>query len=126
MASPCLTTTSDIITYSALKDEGTRFTPALDGLSREITICNITENGYEEYHIRIKENTEDNSDTALIENLNEGNYVFIPYGHRYNSFSNQYIETDEFSKNNENESNEVANYKFVVINEKDEEEEYQL
>ncbi len=47
------------------------------GKARRIVVMNLTENGYEEIAIIIKEAQTDNDDTKLIENLNEGYYKVI-------------------------------------------------
>ena len=47
------------------------------GKVRRIVVMNLTENGYEEIAIIIKEAQTDNDDTKLIENLNAGYYKVI-------------------------------------------------
>lgn len=44
------------------------------GKTKRIVVMNLTENGYEEITIIIKEAETNNDDTKLIENLNAGNY----------------------------------------------------
>lgn len=53
-------------------DEATEDTTL--GKARRIVVMNLTENGYEEIAIIIKEAQTDNDDTKLIENLNAGKY----------------------------------------------------
>lgn len=61
---------------SFINDYGTMEDTEL-GKARHIKVTNLTENGYEEIAIIIKEAQTDNDDTKLIENLNEGYYKVI-------------------------------------------------
>ena len=61
---------------SFINDYGTTEGTEL-GKARHIKVTNLTENGYEEIAIIIKEAQTDNDDTKLIENLNEGYYKVI-------------------------------------------------
>lgn len=61
---------------SFINDYGTTEDTEL-GKARHIKVMNLTENGYEEIAIIIKEAQTDNDDTKLIENLNEGYYKVI-------------------------------------------------
>ena len=61
---------------SFINDYGTTEDAEL-GKARHIKVTNLTENGYEEIAIIIKEAQTDNDDTKLIENLNEGYYKVI-------------------------------------------------
>ena len=61
---------------SFINDYGTMEDTEL-GKARHIKVTNLTENGYEEIAIIIKEAQTDNDDTKLIENLNEGYYEVI-------------------------------------------------
>ena len=61
---------------SFINDYGTTEDTEL-GKARHIKVTNLTENGYEEIAIIIKEAQTDNDDTKLIENLNEGYYKVI-------------------------------------------------
>ena len=60
-------------TRSFINDYGTTEDTEL-GKARRIVVMNLTENGYEEISIIIKEAQTDNDDTKLIENLNAGKY----------------------------------------------------
>ena len=61
---------------SFINDYGTTEDAELEK-ARHIKVTNLTENGYEEIAIIIKEAQTDNDDTKLIENLNEGYYKVI-------------------------------------------------
>ena len=61
---------------SFINDYGTTEDTEL-GKARHIKVMNLTENGYEEIAIIIKEAQTDNDDTKMIENLNEGYYKVI-------------------------------------------------
>lgn len=61
---------------SFINDYGTMEDTEL-GKARHIKVTNLTENGYEEIAIIIKEAQTDNDDTKLIKNLNEGYYKVI-------------------------------------------------
>ena len=63
-------------TRSFINDYGTTEDAEL-GKARHIKVTNLTENGYEEIAIIIKEAQTDNDDTKMIENLNEGYYKVI-------------------------------------------------
>ena len=58
---------------SFINDYGTTEDTEL-GKARHIKVMNLTENGYEEIAIIIKEAQTDNDDTKMIENLNAGKY----------------------------------------------------
>ena len=63
-------------TRSFINDYGTTEDAEL-GKARHIKVTNLTENGYEEIAIIIKEAQTDNDDTKMIANLNEGYYKVI-------------------------------------------------
>lgn len=63
-------------TRSFINDYGTTEDTEL-GKARHIKVTNLTENGYEEIAIIIKEAQTDNDDTKMIENLNAGYYKVI-------------------------------------------------
>ena len=63
-------------TRSFINDYGTTEDTEL-GKARHIKVMNLTENGYEEIAIIIKEAQTDNDDTKMIENLNKGYYKVI-------------------------------------------------
>lgn len=63
------------------------------GKTKRIVVMNLTENGYEEITIIIKEAETNNDDTKLIENLNAGNYKVTSAAKR-GKFTGALLKTD--------------------------------
>lgn len=89
LASDSLIKSTNEETISFIKDNGSDVEPALGGIGRDITILNITENGYEEISLRI---LNADNDSGLIENLNNSKY--ITYGEKSATFSDNTISQD--------------------------------
>ncbi len=109
-------------TQSFIIDNGAGVDTDLEGVSRRIVIMNLTENGYEEVTIRIKEDQSNSNDTTLIENLNNGEYYEVETAARSGTFTGTVLENVDLPQ----QETEVANYSLVYTNEKGETEEYEL
>lgn len=112
----------DANTQSFIIDNGAGVDTDLEGVSRRIVIMNLTENGYEEVTIRIKEDQSNSNDTTLIENLNNGEYYEVETAARSGTFTGTVLENVDLPQ----QETEVANYSLVYTNEKGETEEYEL
>ena len=109
-------------TQSFIVDDGSNTNATLNGTARTIRVMNLTENGYEEFTIRVKENQSNNNDTTLIENLNNGEYYEVETAARSGTFTGTVLENVDLPQ----QETEVANYSLVYTNEKGETEEYEL
>ena len=112
----------DANTQSFIRDNGSTVDSGVNGTARRIVVMNLTENGYEEVSIRIKEDQSTYSDEALIENLNNGDYYEIEADAEKGTFTGTVLENVDLPQ----QETEVASYSLVYTNEKGETEEYEL
>lgn len=92
LAEDGIITAVDQNTQSFIKDIGSGVNPTLNGTAREIVVMNLTENGYEEVSIIIKETQNNNNDITLMEHLNKGEYYEIESARKSGVFSGAILE----------------------------------
>lgn len=123
LASDGIISAVDENTKSFIKDNGSSVNTTLGGTARDIVVMNLTENGYEEISIRIKENQGNNNDTTLINNLYGGEYYEIKSAAKNGKFIGTVLENVDLP---EQETVTATSYKLVYTNDKGEREEYDL
>ena len=87
----------DSNTMSIIRDEGNTISSTLQGTARIIRILNITNNGYVEYVVNIKENAINNNDETLVENLN--NNLYLNTDKEQNTFGQNFLENQDLPEN---------------------------
>ena len=112
-------------TVSFIRDDGGDLDATLNGTARRIVVLNLTENGYEEYTVRIKELQNNNNDTTLIENLNEGNYYEVEADAESGQFTGNRLKNMDMPEN-EASSEKGTRFTYVDKNENGELVEYEI
>ncbi len=110
-------------TKSFIKDNGSSVNTTLGGTARDIVVMNLTENGYEEINIKIKETQNDNTDKTLKDNLKDGLYYEVESAAKNGKFIGTVLENVDLP---EKETVTATRYKIVYTNDKGETEEYNL
>lgn len=86
-------------TISFIKDNGSTVDANLEGTARRIIILNLTDKGYTEFTVRIKENKANNNDETLIDNLENNKYYNMSGDYKTNSYSNNILQNQDLAQN---------------------------